>query len=304
MKILVTGGAGFIGSHITDAYIKAGHEVVIVDNLSSGRKENINPKAKFYEMDLLDPKVENVFKNENIQVINHHAAQSSVERSVADPARDANSNIIATLQLLQHAVSYCIDNFIFASTGGAIYGDQAPVPASEESSCNPSSPYAISKLSVEYYLKFYQKVHSLNCVTLRYSNVFGPRQDPYGESGVIAIFCNRLIQNTAPLIYGDGKQTRDFVSVFDVVSANLMALESKDNSGIYNVGTGIETSILSLTESLVRLSGKNLEIEFGPPRKGEPRRSAIKYDKFKKHFGWEPNVDFDEVLLQTYKSFA
>jgi UDP-glucose 4-epimerase len=303
MKILVTGGAGFIGSHITDAYIKAGHEVVIIDNLSSGRKENINPQAKFYELDLLDSKVENVFKNENIQAINHHAAQSSVERSVSDPAKDANSNIIATLQLLQLAVTYRIENFIFASTGGAIYGDQAPVPASEEAPCNPSSPYAISKLSVEHYLKFYKKVHNLNCVTLRYSNVFGPRQDPYGESGVIAIFCNRLIENTAPLIFGDGKQTRDFVSVFDVVSANLLALDS-DSSGIFNVGTGIETSILSLTETLVRLSGKKLEIQFGPPRQGEPRRSAIKYDKFKKHFGWEPNISFDEVLLETYKSFT
>ncbi len=303
MKILVTGGAGFIGSHISDAYIKAGHEVVIIDNLSSGRKENINPQAKFYELDLLDPKVENVLKNEKIQAINHHAAQSSVERSVSDPAHDANTNIIATLQLLQLAVTYHIEKFIFASTGGAIYGDQAPVPASEESPCNPSSPYAISKLSVEHYLKFYQKVHNLNCVTLRYSNVFGPRQDPYGESGVIAIFCKRLIENTAPLIFGDGKQTRDFVSVFDVVSANLLALDS-DSSGIFNVGTGIETSILSLTEALVRLSGKNLEIQFGPPRQGEPRRSAIKYDKFKKQFGWEPNISFDAVLLETYKSFS
>jgi UDP-glucose 4-epimerase len=303
MKILVTGGAGFIGSHITDAYIKAGHEVVIIDNLSKGSKKNINPQAKFYELDLLDPKVENVFKNENIQAINHHAAQSSVERSVSDPAHDANTNIIATLQLLQLAVAYLIENFIFASTGGAIYGDQAPVPASEEAPCNPSSPYAISKLSIEHYLKFYNKVHNLNCVTLRYSNVFGPRQDPYGESGVIAIFCNRLIENKAPLIFGDGKQTRDFVSVFDVVSANLLALDS-DSSGIFNVGTGIETSILSLTEALVRLSGKNLEIQFGPPRQGEPRRSAIKYDKFKKHFSWEPNISFDAVLLETYKSFA
>lgn len=304
MKILVTGGAGFIGSHIVDAYIKAGHEVVIIDNLSSGRKENINPNAKFYELDLLDSKVENVLKNEEIQVINHHAAQSSVERSVSNPVNDANSNIIATLQLLQLAVTYRIENFIFASTGGAIYGDKAPVPASEESPCNPSSPYAISKLSVEHYLKFYEKVHNLNCVTLRYSNVFGPRQDPHGESGVIAIFCNRLLKNTAPLIFGDGKQTRDFVSVFDVVSANLLALDSKNSSGIFNVGTGIETSILSLTETLVRLSGKNLKIEFGPPRQGEPRRSAIKYDKFKKHFGWEPNLNFDSVLLETYKSFS
>ena len=192
----------------------------------------------------------------------------------------------------------------FRFYGGAIYGDQAPVPASEESPCNPSSPYAIAKLSVENYFKFYKNVHGLNCITLRYSNVFGPRQDPYGESGVIAIFCQRLVQNTSPLIFGDGKQTRDFVSVFDVVAANILALDSKSNTGVFNVGTGIETSVLSLTENLVRLSGKNLGIEFGPPRKGEPRRSAIKHDKFKKYFGWEPNLDFDEVLLETYKSFS
>ena len=304
MKILVTGGAGFIGSHIADAYIKSGHDVIILDNLSSGKKQNINPKAKFYEIDLLDRQLENVFKEENIQLINHHAAQSSVERSVTNPAKDASSNIIATLQLLQLAVTYRIENFIFASTGGAIYGDQAQVPASEESPCNPSSPYAISKLSIEHYLRFYEKVYDLNCITLRYSNVFGPRQDPYGESGVIAIFCNRLIQNMAPMVYGDGKQTRDFISVFDVVSANLLALNSKNISGIFNIGTGIETSVLSLTESLIRLSGKKVKVNFGPTRKGEPRRSAIKYEKFKKQFGWEPNINYDSVLLETYKSFC
>lgn len=303
MNILVTGGAGFIGSHIVDAYIEQNHRVVVLDNLSTGKKENLNPRATFYQMDLLDPDLRKIFQKENIEVINHHAAQSSVNRSITDPVADANSNIIGTLQLLQNAVSFDISRVIFSSTGGAIYGDQASVPACEDSPCKPLSPYAISKLCVENYLGFYQNNYDLDAVVLRYSNVFGPRQDPFGESGVIAIFCNQLARHQSPVIFGDGEQTRDFISVADVVRANILALNS-DCSGIFNIGTGKEISINDLTKRLIRVSGQKMEIKYEPARKGEQRRSAVNYQKFHEKYGWEPTRSLEEGLLDTWKYFT
>ncbi|MDE1044531.1 MAG: NAD-dependent epimerase/dehydratase family protein, partial [Nitrospinaceae bacterium] len=219
MNILVTGGAGFIGSHIVNTYIEAGHCVTVIDNLSSGRLQFLNPKAKFYEIDILDPKITEVLKSEKINAINHHAAQISVSESLIDPLFDANSNIIGTLQLLQCAVSLKIEKFIFASTGGAIYGEQIYFPANEDHPCQPLSPYGISKLSAENYLKFYNEQFGLSTTVLRYSNVFGPHQNPQGEAGVVAIFCERLIKDQKPVICGDGEQTRDFISVRDIAQA-------------------------------------------------------------------------------------
>lgn len=251
MNILVTGGAGFIGSQVADAYIEHDHRVVIIDNLSTGQKEFINSKAVFYEADITDPSVAEIIKNENIQVINHHAAQISVHDSVKDPIADAKSNIIGTLQLLQHTVSSGVGKFIFASTGGAIYGEQDYFPADEEHPLKPTSPYGLSKLSVEGYLRFYQEQYGLSTTVLRYGNVFGPRQNPHGEAGVVAIFCNRLLKDQAPVINGDGEQTRDYVFVGDVVRANVMALRP-DCSGIFNVGTGREATVNELTRSLLQ----------------------------------------------------
>ena len=303
MNILVTGGAGFIGSHIVDAYIQAGHHVVILDNLSSGKREQVHPEATFYELDLMDPKIKDIFKKENIEAINHHAAQISVIESVKDPCFDAEINIVGSLKLLELAAAHKVSKFIFASTGGALYGEQDYFPADEKHPTLPMSPYGIAKLTVERYLNYYRENFNIQPTILRYSNVYGPRQDPHGEAGVVAIFCNRLMKDQNPLINGDGEQTRDFVSVFDVVNANVKALSEKCQ-GTYNVGTGKETSVNTITASLIKASGKSLSPQHNPPCMGEQRRSCIDYGKFNKDHGWQPIQPLDEGLKDTYDFFA
>jgi UDP-glucose 4-epimerase len=302
MNILVTGGAGFIGSHIVNGYIEAGHSVTVIDNLSSGELRFLNPAAKFYEMDILDPKIPDILINEKIKAINHHAAQISVSDSVANPLFDANSNIIGTLQLIQSAVSSNIEKFIFASTGGAMYGEQVSFPANEEHPCRPLSPYGISKLCAENYLRFFNVQHGMSTTVLRYSNVFGPHQNPHGEAGVVAIFCQKLVKDQKPVICGDGEQTRDFISVRDVVQANLIALDSTC-TGTFNVGTAKETSVNSLTECLLNISGKKISAVYDSPRDGEQRRSVIDYKKFHENFGWQPKVTLEQGLIETYDFF-
>lgn len=302
MNILITGGAGFIGSHIVDTYLKLGHRVVILDNLSSGKKENISPKAVFYEMDLLDPQVEKLIKDEKIEVINHHAAQISVIRSVSDPLEDANINILGSIKLLESAKSSSVKKFIFASTGGAIYGIQDSFPADENHACRPESPYAISKYSVENYLNFYSKTYGLDTITLRYSNVYGPRQDPHGEAGVVAIFCQKLLKNSQPTIFGDGEQTRDFVSVLDVAQANVMALNNS-LTGIFNVSTGKETTVNELLQNIAKMAGNNGKPQHAASRKGELQRSVIDSGKFQKNTDWSPKVSLQEGLEETYAFF-
>ena len=302
MNILVTGGAGFIGSHIVNTYIKAGHRVTVIDNLSSGKLRFLNPEVNFYEMDILDPEVSEIIKSEKIETINHHAAQISVSESVADPLFDINSNIIGTLQLLQNAVSFGVNKFIFASTGGGMYGEQIFFPASEDHPCQPLSPYGISKLCAENYLTYFFTEYGLSTTILRYSNVFGPHQNPYGEAGVVAIFCERLVNNKKPIISGDGKQTRDFVSVNDIAQANLLALDPTC-TGIFNLGTGIETSINYLTKCIVEISNKNIATEYGQVRSGEQRRSVIDYKKFHESFGWKPEIRLEQGLVETYNFF-
>ena len=303
MNILVTGGAGFIGSHIVDAYIREGHRVVVLDNLSTGKREQVHPDATFYELDLMDPVIKNIFEKEKIEAINHHAAQISVTQSVADPAFDAEINIVGSLKLLKLAAAYKIKKFIFASTGGALYGEQDYYPADEEHPKQPLSPYGIAKLTVERYLNYYQENFNIQPTIPRYSNVYGPRQDPHGEAGVVAIFCKQLLKDQQPVIFGDGEQTRDFVSVFDVVNANLKAL-SENCKGTYNVGTGKETSVNTIAASLIKASGKTLSPQHNPPRMGEQRRSAIDYGKFNKDHGWQPTRALDEGLKETFDYFA
>lgn len=303
MNILVTGGAGFIGSHIVDAYLKLGHRVVILDNLSSGKKENIAPEAVFYEMDLLDPQVEKLIKDEKIDVINHHAAQISVTHSVDHPIEDANINILGSLKLLEAAKSCGVKQLIFASTGGAIYGLQDVFPADENHACRPESPYAISKFSVENYLSFYRKTHGLNTTILRYSNVYGPRQDPHGEAGVVAIFCQKLLGKSETTIFGDGEQTRDFVSVQDVAQANALAL-THSLAGMYNIGTGKETSVNELFHQIAQLAGNNASPKYAPARKGELQRSVIDPGRFQKSTDWKPDTALKDGLGQTYDFFS
>jgi len=302
MNILVTGGAGFIGSHVVDAYINDNHNVVIVDDMSRGRKEFINPRATFHQISISDPQLANIIQKESIKVISHHAAQISVSDSVKNPVKDAKSNIIGTLQLLQNAVECGVNKFIFASTGGAIYGEQDYFPAREDHPQKPTSPYGLSKLSVEGYLKFYKEQYGLKSIIFRYGNVFGPRQNPNGEAGVVAIFNNRLLKGQAPIINGDGEQTRDYIFVRDVVNANLLALKL-NGSDTFNVGTGQETSVNELTHLILKVAESNINIQTSKKNIFEQRRSCLDYKKLKGSLNWSPKVSLKEGLSETFIFF-
>lgn len=302
MKILVTGGAGFIASHIVDAFLEQGHSVVIIDDLSSGFEKNINPNAKFIRMNICDKDLTKLFEAEKFDVVNHHAAQMDVRKSVADPAFDANTNIIGTINLLQNALKFGVKKFMFASTGGAVYGEQDYFPADEKHSTQPKSPYGISKLAVEKYLYFYNSEYGLNYTILRYANIYGPRQNPFGEAGVVAIFSTKFLKGEQPVINGHGKQTRDYVFVSDVVNANLLTL-TDEVSDIYNVGTGIETNVNELFHMLNNITMAGKEEQHGPAAAGEQLRSVITSDKLYNKFGWKPSTKFEDGLIQTVDYF-
>lgn len=302
MKILVTGGAGFIGSQIADAFIREGHEIHILDNLSTGFEKNINPKAHFIKSDISSPAILDLFGKEKFDVVNHHAAQIDVRKSVNDPIFDATTNILGTINLLQSCIKTGVKKFMFASTGGAVYGEQEYFPADEKHPTNPVSPYGITKLAIEKYLFFYKNEYGLNHTILRYANVYGPRQNPFGEAGVVAIFTSKLLKNENPIINGDGKQTRDYVFVEDVVKANVVTLNSL-SSNIYNVGTGIETSVNQLFEKLNEIAGSKAVEKHGPSPKGEQARSVITSDKLFNEFHWKPSVKIGEGLRKTFESF-
>jgi len=302
MKILVTGGAGFIGSHIVDRLIQEGHDVVVVDNLSTGKKKNVNRAARFYKVDILSSKMEKIFKKEKPDLLSHHAAQMDVRRSVADPIYDAQVNILGFLNLLENAVRHGTKKVVFASSGGAVYGEQETFPAAEDHPVRPVSPYGISKLSGEHYLYYYQRVAGLNYVALRYANVYGPRQDPHGEAGVVAIFCQRLLRGDECTIYGDGLQTRDFVFVGDVVRANLAALDAQDSCAL-NIGTGLETNVVDLFGRIDGLVGSRGAVRHGAGKEGEVRRSALDAALAGRVLGWRPQVSLDEGLAATVDFF-
>ncbi len=302
MNILVTGGAGFIGSNIVDAYLEAGHTVVIVDDLSTGKIENVNPKAKFHNIDLRDPAVETVFKEMKIDVINHHAAQMDVRKSVADPKFDASVNILGMLNVMELGIQYGVKKVIFSSTGGAIYGEQDYFPADEQHPLRPLSPYGVTKLATEKYLFYYKAVYGLQHVILRYANIYGPRQNPHGEAGVIAIFADKMLRGEQPVINGDGKQTRDYVYVSDVVRANVLAL-THSSSDIFNIGTGIENDVNTLFRIIKKFSGVAFEEKHGQAKIGEQLRSVIDHSKAKKILGWEPTIMLDEGLRRTVEFF-
>lgn len=302
MKILITGAAGFIGSHIADRYLQLGHEVIIVDNLITGQRENIPAKARFYEMDIRDEKLSTVFQKEKPDLVNHHAAQMDVRKSVADPIYDAQVNVLGTLNLLQNCITYNVKKFIFASTGGAIYGEQDYFPADEKHPLRPLSPYGITKLTTEKYLYFYQQSYGLKYTILRYANIYGPRQNPHGEAGVVAIFSERLLEGKQPLINGDGLQTRDYVYVGDVVNANQLALEKGDNK-IYNIGTGIETNVNELFAFLTKAVGIKLAEKHAPAKAGEQRRSVLSSKYIEDDLGWKPSLKMGEGIPKTVAFF-
>lgn len=302
MKILVTGGAGFIASQITDAFINEGHQVVILDDLSTGFEKNINPKAKFVKANICDKSIDKLFNEEKFDVVNHHAAQMDVRRSVKDPEFDATTNILGTINLLQNCVKYSVKKFMFASTGGAVYGEQDYFPADEKHSQQPKSPYGISKLAVEKYLFFYHSEYKLNYSILRYANIYGPRQNPFGEAGVVAIFSTRLLKGDQPVINGDGKQTRDYVFVGDVVKANVLALNDQA-SDVYNIGTGIETDVNQLFNYINVITKAGKVEKHGPAAAGEQLRSVITSDKLFTKFGWRPSTKLEDGLKATVEFF-
>ncbi len=302
MKILVTGGAGFIASHVVDAFIKDGHQVFILDNLATGFEKNINQKAEFIKEDITNKDLSALFEKEKFDVVNHHAAQMDVRRSVADPAFDANTNIIGTINLLQNCIKTGVKKFMFASTGGAVYGEQNYYPADESHTTSPLSPYGISKLAVEKYLYFYYAQYKLNYTVLRYANIYGPRQNPFGEAGVIAIFTSKLLKGEQPVINGSGLQTRDYVFVGDVVKANLITLKD-EKSDIYNIGTGKETNVNEIYSLLNKFAGKGQVEKHGPAAPGEQMRSVITSEKLYKKFGWKPSTTLEEGLKKTMEFF-
>lgn len=301
-RIVVTGGAGFIGSHVADRLIAVGHDVAVMDNLSTGRLEFVPPQAQFYQYDINSPEAAELIRSWHPEVLVHHAAQMNVRFSVADPVADARENILGSLNLLQAAVAGQVKKIIFASTGGAIYGDEAPVPARETDSPWPDSPYGIAKLAVEHYLRHYQREYGFTTVSLRYANVYGPRQNGQGEAGVVAIFIEKFLAAQQPVINGDGLQTRDFVYVADVVEANILAL-NYPNSGIFNIGTGRETDILTIYLKLQELAHSALGPVHGPAKPGEQRRSALDSNLAREKLGWQALMSLEEGLARTFSAF-
>ncbi len=303
MKVLITGGAGFIGSHVADALILAGHTVAIVDDLSTGNRAWLPPKAAFYELDIRSDELGGVFAAERPDAVSHLAAQASVGRSVTDPAFDASVNIGGGLNLLDCCRRFDVRRMIYSSSGGAGYGDTDLIPTAEDHPTRPASPYGITKVAMEQYLEAWGALWGMNGLSLRYANVYGPRQNPQGEAGVVAIFCSRLLAGQPLVINGDGFQTRDFVHVSDVAAANLLALERADVAGRVNIGTGVETSVNAICDGLSKAAGSRVETVHAPERPGEQRRSCLSPKLAERLLGWRPTVLLDDGLAQTLAHF-
>ncbi|MFQ6102774.1 MAG: NAD-dependent epimerase/dehydratase family protein [Candidatus Glassbacteria bacterium] len=311
MRILVTGGAGFIGSHVVDRYIERGHEVTVIDNLSTGKRQNVNKDARFYEMDIQDPSLRGIFEHGCFDVVNHHAAQIDVRVSVADPIRDARTNVLGFLNIMENVKRFDVGRTILISSGGVIYGETPDEPATEVSLKRPFSPYGVTKYASEQYLFYYHNVHGIEGVTLRYSNVYGPRQDPFGEAGVVAIFSKNLLKGETLTIYGDGEQERDYVFVDDVVEANMIMTESKLSNACdsvddlaFNVGTGSSASVNELARIMIEIAGSNSKPVYAPPRAGELLRNCLSCDRITSHFDWRVKTAFRQGLEKTYNWFA
>ncbi|MCX8033046.1 MAG: NAD-dependent epimerase/dehydratase family protein [Thermoleophilia bacterium] len=302
MRILVTGGAGFIGSHICDRLLSLGQTVSVVDNLSTGKQHHVPEGVDFYEMDIRDPDLDKIFANHKPEIVIHQAAHANVTESVRNPLYNAEVNILGTLNLLECCVRHEVERIVFASTGGALYGEACYIPADEAHPVDPVSPYGVSKYAVEHYLYMYRQVHGLDYVTLRYPNVYGPRQDPHGEAGVVAIFALKLLKGEQPIIYGDGTKTRDYCYVSDIVDANILALNGP-SGGIYNLGRGIEVSDLEIFETVRDAVGVDIEPIFAPVRPGEVNHIALDARKAERELGWRWKVDLVEGVNQTVQYY-
>ena len=304
MKILVTGGAGFIGSHVVDAFLGAGHQVCVVDNLATGNPGWLAGKpVRLHVLDLRSARLAEVFAEERPEVVAHLAAQAAVSRSVVDPAFDASVNVMGGLHLLDCCRRAGVKRVIYSSSGGAGYGETDVVPTPEGHISSPASPYGVAKVAMEHYTAALGAIYGWSAVSLRYANVYGPRQNPEGEAGVVAIFCTRLLRGQTCVINGDGKQTRDYTYVGDVAAANLAALERPHVRGHFNIGTGVETTVVDLYERLVRAARLDAAPTHAPARPGEQRRSCLDPALAARELGWRPTVSLDEGLARTYQSF-
>lgn len=302
MKILVTGGAGFIGSHVTDQLIEAGHEVVVVDSLVTGRKRNLNPKAKFYQVDIRSAELEKVFEAERPEVVDHHAAQMDVRRSVADPIYDADVNILGGLNLLNLCVKYGVRKVIYISSGGAAYGEPVYLPCDEKHPVQPLCPYGATKYMLELYLYMYKETYGLDYSVIRYPNVYGPRQDPAGEAGVVAIFTGKMLNGDPVTINGAGEQVRDYVYVGDCARANVMLL-NQGSGTVFNLGFGIGTSVNQIFDGLKKVTKYPLEANYGPAKAGETFKIYLDATRAGQVLGWEPTIPLEEGLRKTVEYF-
>ncbi len=298
MKVLVSGGAGFIGSNIVDGLIKKGFDVFIVDNLSTGKEKNLNSKAKFFNVDIQDKvKLNKIFEEVKPQYVFHLAAQIDVRKSVSDPHFDASINVLGSINVFELSVKHKVKRVIFSSTGGALYGEPKKLPANEDTEIAPLAPYGVSKYCSEQYLNYFKRLYGTERVILRYANVYGPRQDPLGEAGVVAIFTGKILNNEKPTIFGNGKQTRDYIYVKDVVNANLLAMDGKE--GVYNIGTGVETSVNELIDAFSDLAEKKIEPVYAPPRTGEVNRISLDFSRAKEKLGFIPKYSLKNGIEET-----
>jgi UDP-glucose 4-epimerase len=298
-NVLVTGGAGFIGSNTVDLLVGEGYSVSVVDNLSTGRKGNLNPKARFHKADITSPRLEGIIKKEKPEQVMHFAAQIDVRKSVAEPAYDAGINILGSINLLESCRRNKVEKIVYASSGGAVYGEPQYKPCDEKHPIKPLCPYGASKYAVEKYVELYNSNFGLDFNILRYGNVFGPRQDPLGEAGVIAIFSGLLSAGRQPVIFGDGKQTRDFCFVGDIAQANLAGLKRSGKSRVYNIGSGVETSVNDVTELLIEEMGVDLKPKHGPEVKGEVRHIYLDVSLAERELGWKPKTSLSEGVKST-----